>query len=250
MTLHLTIVTGASRGLGHALAEALLAREGQFVLTMSRARADVPAATGTEHRHWSVDLAEPILVAKKLQAWLGTFDAARFTTATIIHNAAILVPPGPLEDVSVAELSRSMRVNLEAPLLLTRAFLVATSGWTAVRRVLLVSSGLGRHAMAGSAAYCAAKAGMDHLARTLVLEQADRRHGARLVSLAPGVIDTDMQVQLRAADPARFAAHARFVELMTEGQLDTPAQCATKVLAYLERADFGAEPVADVRTAA
>ncbi|MDP3083910.1 MAG: SDR family NAD(P)-dependent oxidoreductase, partial [Rubrivivax sp.] len=111
----------------------------------------------------------------------------------------------------------------------------------------LVSSGLGRRAMAGSASYCAAKAGMDHLARAVALEEAAKPHGARIVSLAPGVIDTDMQVQLRGADPALFPSRETFVGLKTGGQLDSPADAAAKVLAYLARPDFGKTTVSDVR---
>ncbi len=103
--------------------------------------------------------------------------------------------------------------------------------------------------MAGSASYCAAKAGLDHLARALALEEAAKDRGARVVSLAPGVIDTDMQTQLRAADPALFPERGRFVDLKTGGQLDTPAQAAGRLLAYLDRPDFGAQAVADVRDA-
>jgi NAD(P)-dependent dehydrogenase (short-subunit alcohol dehydrogenase family) len=103
--------------------------------------------------------------------------------------------------------------------------------------------------MAGSASYCAAKAGLDHLARAVALEEAERPGGARIVSLAPGVIDTDMQVQLRESDPALFPERERFVGLQAAGQLDSPAQAAAKVLRVLARDDFGAHPVADVRDA-
>ncbi|MBE0550171.1 MAG: SDR family oxidoreductase, partial [Rubrivivax sp.] len=102
---------------------------------------------------------------------------------------------------------------------------------------------------AGSASYCAAKAGLDHLARAVAQEQAALPHGARIVALAPGVIDTDMQVQLRSADPALFPERERFVDLQSAGQLDSPAQAAAKVLRYLDRGDFGTHPVADVRDA-
>jgi NAD(P)-dependent dehydrogenase (short-subunit alcohol dehydrogenase family) len=112
---------------------------------------------------------------------------------------------------------------------------------------VLVSSGLGRRAMAGSASYCAAKAGMDHLARAVALEEAARPHGARIVSLAPGIIDTDMQVQLRTADRTRFPERDRFLGFKTAGQLDSPAVAATKLLRYLDRDDFGSNPVGDVR---
>jgi NAD(P)-dependent dehydrogenase (short-subunit alcohol dehydrogenase family) len=74
-------------------------------------------------------------------------------------------------------------------------------------------------------------------------------NGARIVSLAPGVIDTDMQVQLRSADPARFPERERFMQFKSLGQLDSPAAAAGKVLAHLDRPDFGQAPVADVRDA-
>ena len=121
------------------------------------------------------------------------------------------------------------------------------AGWRGPRKVLNISSGLGRSAMAAQAPYCAAKAGMDHFTRCSALDEAHREHGARLVSLAPGVIDTDMQVQLRAGDPAAFPDRSRFVELQRQGQLTSPTEAAARVLAFLARVDFGDQPVADVR---
>jgi NAD(P)-dependent dehydrogenase (short-subunit alcohol dehydrogenase family) len=88
---------------------------------------------------------------------------------------------------------------------------------------------------------------MDHLARAVALEEAALPHGARIVSLAPGVIDTDMQVHLRAGDPTGFPDQANFIDLKEKGQLTSTTDAAARVLAYLARADFGANPVADVR---
>jgi benzil reductase ((S)-benzoin forming) len=138
-------------------------------------------------------------------------------------------------------------VDLEAPMLLTSVFLRATEGWKIPRKVLNISSGLGRRAMASQAAYCAAKAGMDFFSRCVALEQAALPNGARICSLAPGVIDTDMQVQLRDADPGRFPDRGNFVGMKDKGALASPAEAAARVLAYLQRPDFGANPVADVR---
>jgi NAD(P)-dependent dehydrogenase (short-subunit alcohol dehydrogenase family) len=142
-----------------------------------------------------------------------------------------------------------LRVGLEAPLLLTAAFLRGSARFEVPRKVLNISSGLGRFAMAGSAAYCATKAGLDHLSRAVALEEAARPGGAKIVSLAPGVIDTDMQVQLRSADPSRFAERERFANLKAEGMLDSAETAARKVLAWLDRPDFGSQPIADVRDA-
>ena len=242
----LAIVTGTSRGLGHALALALQ-QSGTRLLTMSRAATELPAAPGSTHEDWRVDLADAQPVAERLQAWLQAARAAAPRSLVFVHNAAALSTPAPLAQVPLAELAQAARVNLEAPLLLSAAFLRATAGWPGRRQLLFISSGLGRSAMAGAASYCATKAGIDHLARTLALEEASHPQGAQVVSLAPGVIDTDMQQRLRSADASAFAARQRFVDLKQGGQLLSPAEVAAKIVAYLARADFGAMPVADVR---
>ena len=241
-TEHLVVVTGASRGLGRAIAEQLQAA-GCLVLGLSRQAPPAPAAI----EQWTVDLSDPLAVAERLRAWLAGLDSDRFASAALVNNAALLTPPRPLRDADLATLSRAARVGLEAPLLLSAAFLDATRDWPADKRLLHISSGLGRRAMASQAPYCAVKAGLDHLARAQALEEALAPNGAKVVSLAPGIIDTDMQVQLRAADPAAFPDHAAFVQMKTGGRLDTPAQAAAKVIAFLRSDRFGVEPVADVR---
>lgn len=245
MNTPLTLITGASRGLGLAMA-LQLAADGHRLLAISRRRNDALPA-GVEQ--WTMDLAEPGPVAARLEAWLAAQDPATLASVSLINNAGVVSELAPLGRIVADDLSRALRVGLEAPMLLSSAFLRATAGWALPKKILLISSGLGRFAMAGSASYCAAKAGMDHLARAVALEEAGKPDGARIVSLAPGVIDTDMQGQLRAADPALFADRSRFVGLKSEGKLDSPEQAAAKVLRYLARSDFGANPVADVRDA-
>jgi NAD(P)-dependent dehydrogenase (short-subunit alcohol dehydrogenase family) len=246
MAQHLTIVTGASRGLGHALA-VQLAGEGHRLLLLSR-RPPEPTVNGAAAvEHWSVDLAQAADVAQRLQDWLQAPAQAGFASATLINNAGVVSQLAPLAALQFDDLANAVRVGLEAPMLLTAAFLRGTATWLGPRKVLLISSGLGRRAMAGSASYCAAKAGLDHLARAVALEESSRVNGARIVSLAPGVIDTDMQLQLRTADAAQFPDRERFLGLKAAGQLDSPQQAAAKVLHSLARPDFGEQPVADVR---
>lgn len=251
--MRLFVLTGASRGLGAALAERLLADAGHSVLCISRHENESHAAlarrSGAACEQWTADLAEPVAVAVRLRGWLAGRDAPAFTQATLINNAGVLTTIGGLEGCSDEELSAALRVGLEAPLLLTAAFLRATATWAGERRVLNISSGLGRRAMAGQATYCAAKAGMDHFSRAVALDQALLSNGAKIVSLAPGVVDTDMQVQLRSADGAGFPEQAAFVRLKEAGQLSSSQEAAARVLAFLARADFGAAPVADVRDA-
>ena len=246
----LFILTGASRGMGLAMARQLLA-ESHTVIGLSRqvnpTLAAEAAAQGAPLHQWPVDLTDGSSAAARLAAWLRGQAPDAFASATLINNAGVIPRIGPLSDADPDELARALRVGLEAPMALTAAFLGATAHWSGPRKVLNISSGLGRRAMASQAAYCAAKAGMDHFTRCLALDEALKPHGARVCSLAPGVIDTDMQVQLRGADAAAFPDRAAFTGMKDKGQLATPDDAAARVLAYLNRPDFGAVPVADVR---
>ena len=250
MTPSLYIVTGSSRGLGAALVAQLL-QPGHVLLGIARhSKASLQAqadSAGVALQQWTADLAEPQPVAERLAAWLAGFDGQAVASATLINNAGVVGLPATLGQVPLATLGLAMRAGLEAPLLLSAAFLAATSSWAGARRVLNISSGLGRHAMAGSAAYCAAKAGMDHYSRAVALEEAARPNGARIVSMAPGVINTDMQAELRGADAAAFPEQARFAALHAQGQLSSADDCARALLARLQRADFGQHPIADIR---
>ncbi len=247
---HLTLITGASRGLGHAMAEQLL-QAGHMVLGISRRQdpqlAVLAQTAGAELIQWEQNLSDPEAASARVSAWLATLDGERFDSVTLINNAGTVGNPAPLASSMAADLSLALRIGLEAPMLLTAAFLGATRAWRGVRKVLNISSGLGRNAMASQAPYCAAKAGMDHFSRAVALEEAAAPNGARIVSLAPGVIDTDMQVQLRGVPAEKFPDRARFERLKNDGLLDSPDTAAAKVLKYLARADFGSNPVADVR---
>jgi NAD(P)-dependent dehydrogenase (short-subunit alcohol dehydrogenase family) len=249
---HLTIVTGSSRGLGAALVAQRLQR-GHVVLGIARHRDDAlqrrAEEAGARLEQWTLDLADPLPAAERLQAWLAGLDGASFATSTLVNNAGALGAPALLDAVPLRALSDALRVGLEAALLLSAAFVASTRDWPGARRLLNVSSGLGRFAMAGSAAYCAAKAGMDHYTRALALEQARAPNPVRAESVAPGVVDTDMQAQLRHADAALFPERERFVQLHAKGQLASPEDAARKLLHRLERADFGRQPVTDVREA-
>lgn len=250
MTQHLYILTGASRGMGLAMAEQLLSAD-HFLLGISRttneALAERAAAMASPLEQWSLDLEHSTAAATRLAAWLTSYQTDSWASATLINNAGVIPRIAPLSASDPADLARALRVGLEAPLLLTAAFLRATEHWNIPRKVLNISSGLGRRAMASQAGYCATKAGLDHFTRCLALDEALKPHGAKVCSLAPGVIDTAMQQQLRGADAAEFPDRKSFVDLKEHGQLKSPADAARRVLAYLVRPDFGSNPIGDVR---
>jgi NAD(P)-dependent dehydrogenase (short-subunit alcohol dehydrogenase family) len=230
------VLTGHSRGLGAAIA-AELAQRGIPVLALARKRgAEMPGVTQV-----ALDLSD----TAALSAWLrdGALQAflAGADTALLINNAGMLQPVGPLPGQAPDEVARAISLNVAAPLMLAAA-VAATD--VAERRVLHVSSGAGRNAYPSWAVYCASKAALDHHARAVALDQTA---GLRIVSLAPGVIDTDMQAQIRATDVAHFPLRAQFQALKANGALSSPAECGRRLLDFALSPGFGAAAVADLR---
>ena len=249
MSKHLTILTGGSRGMGLAMGQQLL-QKGHHLLSIARkTSSDLKPFTSKSEQllQWEQDLAQSATAAQRLRTWLTTLKSSDWASITLINNAGVIPQIAPLSQLPAADMINALRVGLEAPMALTGAFLGATEDWKVPRKVLNISSGLGRRAMASQASYCTAKAGMDQFSSCVALEEAAKPHGAKIVSLAPGVIDTDMQVQLRSASSDDFPDASRFVQLHSAGQLTSAQDAAERVLAWLERADFGAQVVADVR---
>ena len=249
---YLTIITGASRGLGAAIAVQLLNPQAHLICISRSGNKRLPALaaqSGATLESWSLDLADGARAAHRLGQWLAGQSAYRFSHATLINTAGMIAAVVPLRCAEPADLARTLRVGLEAPMQLSAAFLGATRSWPGVRKILNISSGLGRRGMAASSAYCAAKAGMDNFTRCVALEEAAVPNGVKVCSLAPGVIDTSMQDQLRAADATQFPDHAVFENLHADGQLSSVAEAARQVLAFLAHPDFGTNPIGDVRNA-
>src|SRR5574337_155359 len=165
MTQQLFILTGASRGMGLAMARQLL-QPGHTLVCMARHTQPELAAgapTGTVLEQWTVDLSQAVQAAQRLRDWLSAQPAGRYASATLINNAGVIPRIAPLSAYTsaqdMADLANALRVGLEAPMLLTAAFLGATEDWGAppnevARKVLNISSGLGRRAMASQAGYC------------------------------------------------------------------------------------------------
>jgi benzil reductase ((S)-benzoin forming) len=107
-----------------------------------------------------------------------------------------------------------------------------------------ISSGAGRNAYPGWSLYCATKAALDHHARAVVL---DANRALRICSVAPGVVDTNMQAEIRSSGKEQFPLREKFEELKRNGQLVSPEQCAIQLVDFALSDVFGEVPVADIR---
>lgn len=237
------IVTGHTKGLGAAIARTLLERDIP-VLGLARGIAlDLAARFPGLLTQVEVDLAD----SASLRAWLANYDLhawfAGADVALLVNNAGVVSPVGSLRDQDAAAVVRSVTLNVAAPLALAAAVVRATGG-TQRRRILHISSGAARNAYPGWSVYCATKAALDQHARAVALDGDD---AVRVCSLAPGVIDTGMQAEIRATPDSHFPMRQRFVDLKAEGALATPEATGLKIVDYLLAPTFGQKPVDDLR---
>lgn len=230
-----SIVTGHTHGLGAALSRELIARQIP-VLGLARGTLDAPCA------QVQLDLG----ATSGLQAWLSGPQLQDYLkdadVALLINNAGVVQPVGALGDQDPAEVAMAVSLNVAAPLMLSAAVARAMTGRQS--RILHISSGAGSGAYPGWSVYCATKAALDHHARAAALDAVP---GLRVCSLAPGVIDTAMQAQIRSTPVERFPMRERFIDMKASGALVSPQECARRVISYLLADRYGTKPVDDLR---
>jgi short-subunit dehydrogenase len=171
-----TLLTGATGGLGHAIARALAARGALLVLTGRRADVLEPLASELGGRALAADLSSPDGVDRLLEE-AGPIDV-------LVANAG-LPAAGRLRTFSVEEIDRALAVNLRAPMVLARAL---GDGMVERRRghMVFMSSLSGKAASGGGSVYSATKFGLRGFA--LALREDLQRHGVGVSVVLPGFI--------------------------------------------------------------
>jgi len=184
------IVTGASRGLGRAIALAF-AREGADVLLNYTSREEqareVEAAIERLGRRAIVhraDVSDAAQVQAMTQAAIGGFGRVDI----LVNNAGITMPKG-MRDTSEAEWDRVLAVNLKGVFLCCRAVsesMIAQGGG----RIINIATTAGQAGILSGPAFCAAKAGVIGL--TKCLARALAPHNVLVNAISPAMIDTEI----------------------------------------------------------
>jgi NAD(P)-dependent dehydrogenase (short-subunit alcohol dehydrogenase family) len=191
----IAIVTGAGRGIGAATARAL-SKYGARVAVATRRRADaesimrdLPAGRALAV---ACDVAEPAQIDELVAETTRRLGAPTL----LINNAGVIAPIGPLHTLEPESFAAAIRTTLVGAAFAARAVLphMVRAG----RGVIVnLSSGAAHRPLEGWTAYCAGKAGLAMLTRSLALEYGEQ--GVRVVGFAPGLVDTGMQAEIRAS---------------------------------------------------
>jgi benzil reductase ((S)-benzoin forming) len=228
------VITGASRGLGAGMAEAM-AVEGVRLGLCARSRPAAPTSAASFTA--SVDVTDAPAVdrfADEVVARLGRIDLW-------INNAGLLAPIGPLADADPEELRSNIDVNVLGVLYGSATFARHVRSRPGGGVLVNLSSGAATRPYLGWAAYGGAKAAVDMI--TEVVAGEEQPTGLRCYAVSPGLVDTDMQALIRSTTVEEFPAVGRFRQAHRDGHFNSPAWVALWILERL--VDDGAPPGGD-----
>ena len=212
--MSLAVITGASRGIGYATAEAFMAA-GWDVLTLSRSPCTIPNV-----RHRCTDMLAPGWAAE-LRAWLATELDSRPRRICLVHNAAMMVKDTAI-DMDLEGMRRTLELNVIAPAALNRLFL---GRMTTGSSILYIGSTLSEKAVGGTASYVTSKHAVAGLMRATCQDATGT--GIHTACICPGFTATEMLLT-HIGDDASVRAHVEGMSTM--GRLIEPREIASTVL--------------------
>ena len=222
------IITGGGRGIGKSAAEQL-ASWGATVVVTARSEEQVQSVAAKLREQGAKaigvpgDVADPEQVEEITEAALEQFGRIDI----LVNNAAVVWPVEEVVDTDADEWTYNIQVNLLGPFYLVRYVLPAMIEQH-YGRIVNVSSGAAINPIVGASAYSTAKAGLDMFTRAVAQELLNT--GVTINSFHPGMVDTDMQVDLRSVDTSDTAFDlTRFHNAYEQGQLRAPNDVARAV---------------------
>jgi benzil reductase ((S)-benzoin forming) len=232
-------ITGTSRGIGNAIAEQLLKSEDCFITGIGR----TCTITHSRYSHIAMDLAN---ISEVNDFRFPEIDAA--SEIILINNSGTTGAVRYAGRNSSEEIAQTFNVNLLSVAVLINNFLKTYLSKNIPLRILNISSGAAKNPIDGWSAYCASKAGLDMLSRTIAEElKISRMNHVRIFSIAPGIVDTAMQDEIRQSNVRDFSRIQQFVEYKNTDQLASPLLTARLLLSILEAPEKFEETVFSVR---
>lgn len=211
------IVTGATKGLGRAMAEGL-AEAGADVAIISRhedeaiaVADDIRAATDRSCRGYACDVSQPAQVETTVQQIIDDFGRLHI----LINNAGINIR-GPIDELSFEEFQSVNHINVNGPWLMSRA-VAPTLKAQKYGRVINIGSVLSIIAMADRTPYCTSKGALLQMTRALAMEWAP--YAITVNAMLPGPFATEMNLPI-TEDPEAYQAFLSKIPLGRWGELD------------------------------
>jgi len=241
------IITGTSRGIGESLAKQLL-DESHHLFCISRTvnhdLIKLSEKANNAITYFPFDLNK---ISEIDQLFEKMFSIIRQNPQVdaiyLINNAGMLSPVAPIERCSTASVIENVTINLLAPMTMTSHFIKHTQGMNVDKRIMNISSASAKYLMPSQSCYSTSKAGLDSFTKSINLEQTGNEYPVKIASVYPGMIDTQMQAEIRSANVENFPYVGQFIQIAQEGKLQTAAYTAGKLIDILSSDDFGSTAI-------
>lgn len=218
------IITGGSKGIGLGLTKEYH-KNGYRIISISRTKIEKLDSV----EQYQCDITNIEKIEETLVEIFSQLDDKITKNITLINNAGNLGQVNTLEHIEPSDIQYTISVNLIAPLIINSQFIKLTKNWKCKKQIFNISSGAAINAYESWAMYCTSKAGIDMMTKVVSKEQNDIENGVSIVSIYPGVVDTDMQSKIRKTSKENFKSVQRFVDLHEHGELFTPKEVAKKI---------------------
>src|SRR5690625_1455336 len=219
------IVTGVSKGLGLSIATHLLTNK-IHVIGISRHKDATLQAIAEENQvdynHYPCDLADISAIDKTCEEISTYIFAQDVQMVYLINNAGVLHPIKQSMNTTSAEIATHMQINTIAPMVMTNYFLQKGTEVDVPLYCATITSGAGERPINGWSAYCSSKASMNMYTQTVGLEQGELQTGNKIIAFSPGVMDTNMQGEIRASHYDDFIDVDQFKAYHKNDQLLDP----------------------------
>jgi benzil reductase ((S)-benzoin forming) len=153
----------------------------------------------------------------------------------LIQNAGVLEPISMLHNADLDKWQSNFTINTLGPARVLQHMLKLQLQKKASLLAVHISSGAAKKGYPGWSAYCASKAGLEKMVESVAMECETLNLPSILVSLAPGVIDTPMQKQIRSASSQDFPNQQRFAQLYENDQLWKPSFVAQNIFNWINQ---------------
>ncbi len=237
----LFIITGSSKGIGKGLAEFALKENDYDVIGISRTH----SIEHTNYKGLSYDLSDVAQLQTDAEKLLRSENS--YERVVLINNAGTLGDVKHLGKIKPAAITQLFNLNVTAPILLMNAFMRLYADFKGEKIIINISSGAGKSPVDGWSGYCASKAALDMATKVAAKEAEMDQSGFRIHAIAPGVVDTEMQTQLRSADRKEFSGVDKFKNLKENQELSSEAEVAEKYFYILNNLNKYKDPILDVR---
>lgn len=241
--MDIIIITGGSKGLGKALTKKYK-NEGYQIYSLAR----TPQAKNNQTSPIQIDLSDLNKSITVFETLLNQLLEKKPDSITFINNAGKLGKIDTLPNIPSGDIQSTITLNYTTPMVLCSIFIKMLRDFKGSKKIRNISSGAANGSYQGWSVYCSTKSAMDSFSKTMAVEEEKSSYPVHILSIYPGVIDTEMQAEIRKSKESQFSNVQRFVDMKKNNELSSPQVIADSIYQIDNDPHYKSGEIVDVRT--